>query len=119
MGGSLSVSREYSTIGETSIKSTKTNEASVDVIYSVSNNELNKQVTFVFDAYSPDNTNIFLSYRDINSTAHIITSTILPKEMSTKITLSAIIPPDADTVFIRVSNSVSLIYVTNVVINIQ
>lgn len=120
MGGKLSVSTEYHTLGKTSIKSTKTTtEASVDMQYSISSNEWGKTVTFIFDAYSPDNTNIFLCYRDVNSAAHIDKSLILPLESSTHITLSTIVPDESTAVFLRLSNSISSVYITNITLNIQ
>lgn len=120
MGGTLSVSTEYSTIGETSIKSTASSgTASVDVNYIITNGEMGKHATFIFDAYSPDNTNVFLCYRDQEKDAYISTSAVLPKETSTRMTLSITIPNDAYSVFIRLSNNISILYITNATLNIQ
>ena len=120
MGGTLSVSTEYSTIGETSIKSTASSgTASVDVNYIITNGEMGKHATFIFDTYSPDNTNVFLCYRDQEKNAYMSTSAILPKETSTRMTLSITIPNDAHSVFIRLSNNISTLYITNATLNIQ
>lgn len=120
MGGQLSVSTEYSTIGGTSIKSTKTSSrASLDVNYFIPNEKLGKKITFIFDAYSPDNTYVYLFCRDVNSIANMITSIELPKKTNTQIILSTTIPDDSVSVFIRLSNSFSSVYITNITINIQ
>lgn len=125
MGGRITVSEEYFTIGKTSIKSSPdyTNKCSVDTVYVTTSEDIGKKIIFKFDTYSSDNINITLYYRLNSRTGPgVISSTIsAPGNMTNNmiLTLNNIVENTYSVSFRVTSNTQQPVYVDNVIVNIQ
>ena len=121
MGGILSVSTEHATISETSIKSSyNSTGVSLDGVYIISNDDINKKLLVSFEGYSESDVIVYLMVRDSNMVATRITSAILPGGISSNIVLTLNeISTDTYLVFFRLTHdNTDSIYISNVIINV-
>lgn len=125
MGGILSVSNEYSTIGTTSIKASPddSNRCSVDTVHVISASDIGKKIIFYFDLYSSDITTLTVYYRLNSSTGQgVLLSTIsAPGNIVNHmiLTLDDIVENTYSVSFRVTSNNQQPVYVDNVNVNIQ
>ena len=125
MGGTLSVSDEFSTNGTKSIKSSPdyNNKCTADCVYIISNNDIGKEITMEFDTYSTSACTIIMYYRANNASGPAtITSTITsPANIINHITvtLNEIVSNTYSVVFRVTSNTQQPLYIDNVTINTQ
>lgn len=125
MGGILSVSNEYSTLGKTSIKSTPDNQnkCSLDFKHVITNTDIGKQAIFDFDTYSSKNTVASLYYRlNSNAGSGVILNTInVPGNITTHVhfELDEIVENTYSVCFRVSSSQVQPVYVDNIRLNIQ
>lgn len=116
MGGTFSVSDEFSTVGSKSLKVVK----SVDVVYPISNSEIGRTFTISGDLNPKTTFNCYMSYRDNSSSAHILSTLILPANQVLSTSLSILVPDDAMTIFLRFEkNSGNIIFIDNLQLKIQ
>ena len=125
MGGVLSVSTEYHTIGKTSIKSEvgPNGTCSVDSVYLISAQDIGKEYTVSFDAYCTNVCTVILYYRVTNAggSATITNTLSMPENISNHMVLTLNeIPEGVYSIAFRVtSNQKNPCYVTNVDMKIQ
>lgn len=125
MGGKLSVTDEYNTIGHKSLKSTTTGSAtSIDMIHVVNEEQIGHTGVVSFDTYSISNFNVHLMFRigSSSGSASIKTTIGVPADENTHVTLT--IPEilsDTYSIFVRLlsnSNNDDL-FVDNFVLNLN
>ena len=125
MGGILSVSNEYPTIGTTSIKASpdNNNKCSVDTVHVISASDIGKKIIFYFDLYSTNTIILSVYYRLTSNTGQgVVTSTIsAPGNMVNHmiLTLDEILENTYSVSFRASSNKQQPIYIDNIHINIQ
>ena len=125
MGGILSVSTEYHTIGETSIKSEvgSNGTCSLDSVYLIASQDIGKEYTVSFDAYCTNDCTVILFYRVTNASgsATIIDTVSMAGNISNHMILTSNkIPEGIYSITFRVtSNQKNPFYVTNVDMRIQ
>ena len=124
MGGRLSVTTEYNTIGYKSLKSTTDGSTtSIDMIHVVTEEQIGHTGLVSFDAYSISNFNVYLMFRIGSSSGSpsIKTSVVVPADKNTHVTLT--IPEilsDTYSIFVRLqSNSNNDLFVDNFVLNLN
>ena len=125
MGGILSVSKEFSTNNDRSIKSSydpTADKCSVDCVYLISSTDIGKEIMMEFDTYSTSKCSIQTYYRSDNSGGiGTITSTITsPANIKNHITvtLNEIVANTYSVAFRVTSVTNEPIYIDNVHINI-
>ena len=125
MGGILSVSKEFSTNNDRSIKSSYDptgDKCSVDCVYLISSTDIGKEIMMEFDTYSTSKCSIQTYYRSDNSEGiGTITSTITsPANIKNHITvtLNEIVTNTYSVAFRVTSVTNEPIYIDNVHINI-
>ena len=125
MGGVLSVSTEYHTIGETSIKSGvgSNGTCSLDSVYLITSQDIGKEYTVSFDAYCTNVCTVSLFYRVTSGSgsATLINTLSMPENISNHIVLTLNrISEGIYSIFFRVINTQKApCYVTNVDMRIQ
>lgn len=123
MGGILSVTEEYNTIGNKSLKSTTDNGSvtSIDVIYIINEEQIGHTGTVSLDVYSTSNFMAYLIFRNNSSSgqASIKSNIWVPANESTHITLT--IPEilsNTYSVFVRLhNNNKDDIFMDNCILN--
>ena len=125
MGGILSVSNEFSTIGTTSIKASPddNNKCSVDTVHVISASDIGKKIIFYFDLYSSGIITLTVYYRLNSSTGQgVVLSTIsAPGNIVNHmiLTLDEIIENTYSVAFRASSNNQQPFYIDNLRINTQ
>ena len=124
MGGRLSVTDEYNTIGNKSLKSTTAGSTtSIDMIHVVNEEQIGHTGVVSFDTYSISNFNVHLMSRigSSSGSASVKTAIAVPADKNTHVTLT--IPEilsDTYSIFVRLqSNSNNDLFVDNFVLNLN
>lgn len=125
MGGILSVSTDYHTIGKTSIKAEEgpNGTCSMDSVYIISSEDIGKEYTVSFDGYCTNACTVILYYRITNAdgSATITNTLTMPANISNHMVLTLNeIPSGTYSIAFRVnSNQKNPCYVTNIDMKIQ
>lgn len=124
MGGRLSITDEYSTIGCKSLKSTTTGSTtSIDMIHIVTEEQIGRSGLISLDAYSISDFKVYLIFREDSSSgpSSIKLTVDVPANESTHVTLT--IPEilsDVYSVILRVqNNNKDDIFMDNCVLNLN
>ena len=123
MGGGLSVTDEYKTIGHKSIKSTReSSNASIDMNYIILLEDVGKTGVVSFDTYSETNFNTSLLFRkgDGLGSAVVKSSLGVPAGETTHVTFTIPeIQSDTYSVFVRLLNAKDNVYADNFVLKLE
>lgn len=125
MGGRLSVTDEYNTIGHKSLKSTTTGSTtSIDMVYVVNEEQIGCMGTISFDAYSISRFDVFLIFRSGSSSGSpsVKSSLSVPANEDTHVTLT--IPEilsDTYSIFVRLQSNTNNddLFTDNFVLNVN
>lgn len=124
MGGRLSVTDEYNTIGHKSLKSTTVGSTtSIDMIHVVTEEQIGHTGVVSFDAYSISNFNAYLCWRSgsDSGSASIKATILVPADENTHVTITIPeIPDNTYSVFVRLhNNNNDDLFVDNFVLNLN
>ena len=124
MGGRLSITNEYNTIGYKSLKSTTDGSTtSIDMIHVVTEEQIGHTGLVSFDAYSISNFNVDLCWRSGSSSgsASVKTTIGVPADENTHVVITIPeIPDNTYSVFVRLqNNNKDDLFVDNFVLNLN
>lgn len=118
MGGTLSITNEYNTIGSKSIQSTK----SIDMNYIINDDEIGKTGVISFNTYALNSFNAALLFREDSSSGLAVRQAYVDVPGNENVTVTFTIPKISSStysIFVRIINESKDVFADNFILKLM